>query len=87
MVSQIFWQEILKPKWFHKVRNKNYLKPLGDPAGPWDLRSAQLVLIFVFTLHEYHSGFLDFLAKIVLNTTIKLKKLMKFSKKDTHGCN
>ena len=35
VVSRVFWQEILKPKWFHEVRNKNKLEPFVDSAGPW----------------------------------------------------
>ena len=29
VVSRRFWSEILKPKWFHEVQNKNKLKPLA----------------------------------------------------------
>ena len=97
MVSRLFWQEILKPKWFHEVRNKNKLKPLGASAGPEGrsggrngARSAERrperrpegpaeapsgLNLFFFALHEYHFGFQDFLAKIVVNTTKKVKKI------------
>ena len=65
MVSRLFWREILKPKWFHEVQNKNKLKPLGGLS------------YFFFAFHEYHFGFQDFLAKIVVNTT-KVKKNNEF---------
>ena len=41
---------------------------------------------YFFALHEYHTGFQDFLAKIVLNTTMKVKKNNELQvKKNRHG--
>ena len=88
-----------KPKWYSCSAKKkiNHLVPqlgrrfalrFGLRSGPRAQPSHQVVSIFFFALHEYHFGFQDFLAKIVVNTTKKVKKndeTRSQNKKNRHG--
>ena len=64
-----------------------FFAPASAPAlGP--SRVTQSFHFFFFALHDYHFGFQDFFAKIVVNTTKKVKKIMKSrsqNKKNRHG--
>ena len=62
----------MKPWWFHEVRKKKKLKPLGEnPSGPAKCQSG---LNFFLTLHEYHHGFKIY-CQIIRETTKNVKKI------------